>query len=186
MLTQEQKERHFRALRFANALAQLHPCIVAGGSARDILRGEAPKDYDVWIINDDRVNDILGALEEVREAYCQVGLDPEVTVHEILDHDGAYNGEVERRTLEYVIRAEFDGVPFDIIKVERPDDEHVLCMDVLDGFDFPMNKFMFLPDGNIVGNGHLQETQRATRALLDGRLDYMQDKFPDLTFINLN
>lgn len=186
MLTQAQKQQHSKAIGFANTFYTLFPAIIAGGAARDILLGESPKYYDLWLFKDESISDILDGLKEIRKAYCQQGFDPTISVDEILDDNGKYNGETDRNVIKFVIRVEFDGVKFDVIKLDRKLGHSIGAMDVLESFDFPLNQFLFLPDGNIVGIGHMQQDQHALRELRDGRIEHLNQKFPDFAFINLH
>lgn len=184
MLTQEQKEQHLLALGFCALFNRNAHAVLAGGCARDILRDTAPKDYDLWVLSDEDVGTTLDNLKHLHNDAVAAGVDSKIAVTAVFHNE--YQGAPERRDIEFVLKVEFCGIPIDVIKMKRPEGDAIGALDVLDGFDFPLNKFAFTLDGNVLGNGHMQKEQRAGRVLGDNRLAYMQEMFPDFTFIDLH
>jgi len=183
MLTQEEKDAHVLALGFCALFNRTAHGILAGGCARDILMGNAPKDYDLWVLSDETVANTLDNLKHLHNAAVAAGIDSKIAVTRVY-HD-KYQGAPERRDIEFVMKVSFCGVPIDVIKMKREPGQAIGALDVLDSFDFPMNKFAYTLDGNVVGNGHMQENQYAQRALGNNRLKYMRDKFPEFNFYDL-
>lgn len=184
MLTREEKDEHILALGFCALFNKNAQGILAGGCARDILLDKAPKDYDLWVLSDEDVGTTLDSMKYLHNAAHAAGVNSEIAVTHVF-HD-EYQGAPERRDIEFVLKVEFCGIPIDVIKMKREEGKSISALDVLDSFDFPLNKFAFTLDGNVVGNGHMQEEQRAGRVLGDNRLEYMRAKFPEHTFYDLN
>lgn len=184
MLTQEEKSVHVLALGFCALFNRTANGILAGGCARDILLDKAPKDYDLWVLSDISVNETLENLKTLHRDAVAAGVDSKISVNAVFHNE--YQGAPERRDIEFVLKVVFCDINIDIIKMKRPEGEAVSALDVLDGFDFPMNKFAYTLDGNVVGNGHFYKVQYANRVLGENRLAYMQERFPDYTFIDLN
>ena len=62
MLTQHDKGKHWQALVFYALFLDSIKSVIAGGAARDILMGNMPKDYDIWLFEDSSVADVLDAI----------------------------------------------------------------------------------------------------------------------------
>jgi len=182
MLSQEEKDAHILALGFCALFNREAHAILAGGCARDILMGNAPTDYDLWVLSDEDVGTTFDNLKHLHNADVASGIDSKIAVHAVYHNE--YQGAPERRDIEFVLKVTFCGVPIDVIKMKR-EEGSIGALDVLDGFDFPLNKFAFTLDGNVVGNGHMQEDQYAQRAIGDKRLNYMREKFPEFNFYDL-
>jgi len=185
MLTDQQKYDHWKAIAFYQVICNKIKCFIAGGAARNLLKGEAPKDYDFWIADDLQVKHILDA---VQDTYKDLGGQFTVVVPEVYgeEYPGAGGQLCERKDIEFVVKVQVDDVDLDLIKMKRPEGESMQATEILDTFDFPFNKFILLPDSQIVGTGHMGSTQHAMRSLSEGRLAALQSRFPDHEFIDLN
>lgn len=184
MLTQLDKENHKILMHFLNIMLDHGLKVVyAGGCARDILQGNAPNDYDMWVLGDDSIHAVFNAVESsLKQIRTTYGVP--VALHTV--QEDSYNGAPERRDLEYVLQMIIGDVECDVIKMHRNAGEEVGILDVLQGFDFPMNQFAFTIDSNVIGIGHLYTEQHATRELRQERIDHMAKKFPEHTFYNVH
>lgn len=185
MFDEKAQAAHKKAVSFGVLMNQHVSGVFAGGCARDVLMGQAPKDYDFILLTDHSAGDMICLIQKVYTEAYGILEDASVSVDAV--HEESYDGAPAEQEIEFAIKLTFCGVSIDIIKPVRPNGESIGVLEAIESFDFPMNQFAFTRGGsNIVGNGHLQVAQHANRKLRDGRLSYMQQKFPDYEFYDLH
>lgn len=154
--------------------------VVAGGCARDLMLGEVPRDYDLWVVDDTDVSEALGIVQEALLEH-RIKYDEFVEVPEVCAED---YGSVEDADIEWVIKVKIEETEIDVIKVVRPSGESVTPAQIVSTFDYPINQFWVAREG-VVGIGHVHFNQHPLRALQPNRVEYMQRKFPTLYFHQL-
>jgi len=187
MLTQEEKGLHWQALVFYAMLLDKVGCIIAGGAARDILMGNEPKDYDIWLFEDVSEKQVIDAVQEAYYAYYKQYGGCKVRVTDVCsDEYPSDNGEGEVTGIDFCIKVNFNGILIDIIKLVREEGKDIGIHDIFNSFDFPCNQFALLADSRVVGIGHLNTKQVAQRKLCINRLVKLRSKLPDFEFISLH
>ena len=186
MLTQEEKGLHWQAIVFYAMLLDKVGCIIAGGAARDILMGNAPRDYDIWLFEDVSEKQVIDAVQEAYSAYCKQYGECKISVTDVCSAGYPSDNGGRATGIDSCIKVDFNGILIDIIKLVREEGKDIGIHDIFNSFDFPCNQFALLADSRVVGIGHLNTKQVAQRKLCTNRLAKLHSKLPDFEFIDLH
>lgn len=142
--------------------------VVAGGAARDILHDRVPKDYDLVVMDNYELVEVVVALE-------QIG----ATCVEPFGHEASM-AACDDDKLDWVVKFRYKDVPFDIIQHARlPSDPQ----EVMEAFDCTLNMVYLNDEGAPVKHPDFPEPggRVEIRPLCDlpqQRVRYLSQKYP--------
>jgi hypothetical protein len=161
------------ALSIADALRRVGiPCVIAGGAARDIYHGREPKDYDIVVLDDLDVSEVLRQIvEDIPGQFRDLEYFGE----------GTSMRDCEDANLDWVVKFTRDGTEFDLIQFRSLPSTP---QEVVEAFDCTLNMAWLDDEGAVQTHDlfPLPGGRVRLRPLCDypaERVNYLRGKYED-------